>query len=56
MSHIHHSCDCLVLRTQPRARRRWPEVLSLIALLLEAFREALAMRRAADHKFPFDEE
>jgi hypothetical protein len=56
MSNIHHSCHCLVLRTPPRAPARWPAVLSVIVLLVEAFQEALEMRRAADQKFPFDEE
>ena len=56
MSNIHHACDCPALRPPRRAPMRWSAVLGLIAFLLEVFQEALAMRRAAHHKFPFDEE
>ena len=56
MSHTHHSCNCLVLPTPPRAPARWPAVLNVIVLILDAFQEALEMRRAADRKYPFSEE
>lgn len=56
MSIIHHTCDCLDLRTPRRALAPRPALLSVIALLLEAFGEALEMRRAALRKFPFAEE
>jgi hypothetical protein len=56
MPHIHQSCDCLVLRTRPRAPARWHTILNVIALLLEAFQEAFEMHRAARQKYPFDNE
>ncbi len=56
MSTIHHACNCLVLETPRRAPAPRPALLSVIALLLEAFEEALEMRRAALRKFPFAEE
>ena len=56
MSNINHSCDCLVLRTPPRGPARRPAVLNVIALILDAFQDALEMRRAAHHRFPFREE
>ena len=55
MSHIHQSCDCFVLRA-PRTPARWRAVLNTIVLVLEAFQEALEMRRAAHQKYPFREE
>lgn len=56
MSHIHHSCDCLVLPTPPRASVRWSTFLSVIATILDAMQEAFEMRRAAHRRFPFSEE
>jgi hypothetical protein len=56
MSTINHSCDCLVLRTPSRAPTRALALLSILALVLDAFQEALEMRRTAHQKFPFDEE
>ena len=56
MSCIHHSCDCLVLPTPPRAPARWPAVLNIIVLVIEAFEEAAEMRRAAHRRYPFREE
>jgi hypothetical protein len=56
MSNIHHSCECLVLRRPPRTPARWPAVLNVIAVILEAFQEALEMRRAAHRRYPFREE
>ena len=55
MSHIHQSCDCLVLRT-PRVPVRWRAILNVIVLVLDAFEEAAEMRRAAHQKYPFDNE
>ena len=56
MSNINHTCDCFVLRTPTRAPARRPAVLNVIALILDAFQEALEMRRAAHRKYPFREE
>jgi hypothetical protein len=56
MSHIHQSCNCRVLRTPPRAPARWRTILNGIVLVLEAFREAQEMARAAYQKYPFDNE
>ncbi len=56
MSSIHHSCECLVLRTPRRARARWRAILNVIALVIEAFQEAAEMRRAVHQKYPFDNE
>jgi hypothetical protein len=56
MSHIHQSYDCRVLRTPPRAPERWRTILNVIVMLLEAFKEAEEMRRAAHPKYPFEEE
>ena len=53
---INHACDCLVLQTPSRAPTRALALLSVLALILDAFQEALEMRRAAHQKFPFDEE
>ena len=55
MSHIHQSCDYLVLRT-PRVPARWRAILNVIVLVLDAFEEAAEMRRAAHQKYPFDNE
>ena len=55
MSHIHQSCDCLVLRA-PRVSPKWHVVLNVIVLVLEAFEEAAEMRRAVHRKYPFDNE
>jgi hypothetical protein len=55
MSHIHHSCDCLVLPA-PRVPARWHAILNVIVLVLEAFEEAAEMRRAVHRKYPFDNE
>ena len=56
MSSIHHSCNCIPLRTPPRVSVRWPQVLHAIALMLEALQEAAEMRRAAHRRNPFNEE
>lgn len=55
MSHIHLSCDRLVLRA-PRLRARWRAILNAIVLVLEAFEEANEMCRAAYRKYPFNNE
>jgi len=55
MSHIHLSCDCLVVPAR-RVPSRWHAILNVIVLLLEAFEEAAEMRRAAHQKYPFREE
>jgi hypothetical protein len=56
MSGINQAFDCLVLQTPRRAPTRALALLSVVALILDAFQEALEMRRAAHRKFPFDEE
>ncbi len=56
MSHIHQSCDCLVLRTPRVPRTGWRAILNVIVLVLEAFQEAAEMRRAVQQKYPFDNE
>jgi hypothetical protein len=56
MSCITHACDCVVLQTPSRAPTRALALLSILALILDAFQEALKMRRAAHQNFPFDEE
>jgi hypothetical protein len=56
MSNINHACDCFVLRTPTRAPARWPAVLNVVATILDAFQEALEMRRAAHRRYPFSEE
>lgn len=56
MSNVYHSCDCFVLRTPRRVPLRWRRILNGIVLLLEAFQETYEMCRAADQKYPFDNE
>jgi len=55
MSHIHQSCDRLVLRA-PRMPTRWRAILNVIVLVLEAFEEAVELCRAVHEKYPFDNE
>jgi hypothetical protein len=55
MSSIHHSCNCLVLRTPPRASVRWPHILHVIAGIFDALQEAAEMRRT-HRRYPFNEE
>jgi len=56
MSSTNHSCDRLVLRTPPRLPVRWAAVVNVIALILESLQDAAEMRRAAQRRFPFDDE
>lgn len=54
MSHIHQSCNYLVLRA-PRVAR-WRAFLNVIVLVCEALDEAFEMYRTVHHKYPFDNE
>jgi len=56
MSNLHHACDCVALRTPLRSSARWSIVLNVIASILDALEEAADMRRAAQRKYPFNEE
>jgi hypothetical protein len=56
MSCINQAFDCLVLQTPSRAPTRALALLSVLALILDAFQEALEMRRTAHRRYPFSEE
>lgn len=56
MSSLRYASDRFSLRTPLRSSARWPIVLNVIASILDALKEAADMRRAAQRKYPFNEE
>ena len=55
MSSLHYASDRCPLRTPQRSSARWTIVLNVIALILDALKEAADMRRAAQREYPLNE-
>jgi hypothetical protein len=57
MSCTNHASRSFVVAPAPRrAGARWPAFVKMIVVIIDAFQEALAMRRDAHRKYPFDNE
>jgi hypothetical protein len=57
MSCTNHAYRSLVVTPAPRrAGARWRAFVKMIVVIIDAFQEASAMRRAAHRKYPFDNE